>query len=133
MFTSIHLSSRSFIFRKLIDNVSMAVLVGVLAIIGVFAIFLGHGPMINWFDTFTRATAARNSAPQSPTRPRPWASAGRPLPSPATSACPRHDGLLQPESKDPVTGPAAPPLQAELHALLRRMRLPYLRKCSPWP
>ena len=31
----------------------------------------------------------------------------------------------------PVTGPAAPPLPAELDALLRRMRLPYLRKAAP--
>jgi DNA replication protein DnaC len=30
-----------------------------------------------------------------------------------------------------VTGPAAPPLPAELDALLRRMRLPYLRKAAP--
>ena len=31
----------------------------------------------------------------------------------------------------PVTGPAAPPLPAELDALVRRMRLPYLRKAAP--
>jgi DNA replication protein DnaC len=31
----------------------------------------------------------------------------------------------------PVTGPAAPPLPAELDALIRRMRLPYLRKAAP--
>jgi DNA replication protein DnaC len=30
-----------------------------------------------------------------------------------------------------VTGPAAPPLPAELDALVRRMRLPYLRKAAP--
>lgn len=30
-----------------------------------------------------------------------------------------------------MTGPAAPPLPAELNALLRRMRLPYLRKAAP--
>ena len=30
-----------------------------------------------------------------------------------------------------MTGPAAPPLPAELDALLRRMRLPYLRKAAP--
>jgi hypothetical protein len=30
-----------------------------------------------------------------------------------------------------VTGPAGPPLPAELDALLRRMRLPYLRKAAP--
>jgi len=30
-----------------------------------------------------------------------------------------------------VTGPAAPPLPAELDALMRRMRLPYLRKAAP--
>jgi DNA replication protein DnaC len=30
-----------------------------------------------------------------------------------------------------VTGPAAPPLPAELDALLRRMRLPYLRNAAP--
>jgi DNA replication protein DnaC len=30
-----------------------------------------------------------------------------------------------------VTGPAAPPLPAELDALIRRMRLPYLRKAAP--
>jgi hypothetical protein len=28
--------------------------------------------------------------------------------------------------EDPVTGPAAPPLAAEIYAALRRMRLPYL-------
>ena len=33
--------------------------------------------------------------------------------------------------EDPVTGPAAPPLPAELDALVRRMRLPYLRKAAP--
>jgi hypothetical protein len=32
---------------------------------------------------------------------------------------------------DPVTGPAAPPLPPELDALIRRMRLPYLRKAAP--
>ena len=31
----------------------------------------------------------------------------------------------------PVTGPAAPPLPPELDALVRRMRLPYLRKAAP--
>ena len=30
-----------------------------------------------------------------------------------------------------MTGPAAPPLPAELDALVRRMRLPYLRKAAP--
>jgi len=30
-----------------------------------------------------------------------------------------------------VTGPATPPPPAELDALLRRMRLPYLRKAAP--
>jgi DNA replication protein DnaC len=30
-----------------------------------------------------------------------------------------------------VTGPAAPPAPAELEALMRRMRLPYLRKAAP--
>jgi hypothetical protein len=30
-----------------------------------------------------------------------------------------------------VTGPAAPPLPAELDALMRRMRLPYMRKAAP--
>jgi hypothetical protein len=30
-----------------------------------------------------------------------------------------------------VTAPAAPPLPAELDALVRRMRLPYLRKAAP--
>ena len=30
-----------------------------------------------------------------------------------------------------MTGPAAPPLPPELDALLRRMRLPYLRKAAP--
>jgi DNA replication protein DnaC len=30
-----------------------------------------------------------------------------------------------------VTGPAAPPLPPELDALIRRMRLPYLRKAAP--
>ena len=30
-----------------------------------------------------------------------------------------------------MTGPAAPPLPAELDALIRRMRLPYLRKAAP--
>ena len=30
-----------------------------------------------------------------------------------------------------MTGPAAPPVPAELDALLRRMRLPYLRKAAP--
>ncbi len=30
-----------------------------------------------------------------------------------------------------MTGPAAPPLPAELDALMRRMRLPYLRKAAP--
>jgi DNA replication protein DnaC len=30
-----------------------------------------------------------------------------------------------------VTGPAAPPLPAEVDALLRRMRLPYMRKAAP--
>jgi len=30
-----------------------------------------------------------------------------------------------------VTGPAAPPLPPELDALVRRMRLPYLRKAAP--
>jgi DNA replication protein DnaC len=30
-----------------------------------------------------------------------------------------------------VTGPAAPPIPAELDALVRRMRLPYLRKAAP--
>jgi hypothetical protein len=30
-----------------------------------------------------------------------------------------------------VTGPAAPPLPAEPDALVRRMRLPYLRKAAP--
>ena len=32
---------------------------------------------------------------------------------------------------DPVTGPAAPPVPAELEALMRRMRLPYLRGAAP--
>ena len=32
---------------------------------------------------------------------------------------------------DRVTGPAAPPVPAELEALMRRMRLPYLRKAAP--
>ena len=30
-----------------------------------------------------------------------------------------------------MTGPAAPPLPPELDALVRRMRLPYLRKAAP--
>jgi DNA replication protein DnaC len=30
-----------------------------------------------------------------------------------------------------VTGPAAPPLEAELERLLRRMRLPYMRRAAP--
>ena len=30
-----------------------------------------------------------------------------------------------------MTGPAAPPLPPELDALIRRMRLPYLRKAAP--
>ena len=30
-----------------------------------------------------------------------------------------------------MTGPTAPPLPAELDALIRRMRLPYLRKAAP--
>jgi DNA replication protein DnaC len=30
-----------------------------------------------------------------------------------------------------MTGPAAPPVPAELEALMRRMRLPYLRKAAP--
>lgn len=30
-----------------------------------------------------------------------------------------------------MTGPAAPPVPPELDALLRRMRLPYLRKAAP--
>ena len=40
-------------------------------------------------------------------------------------------GLLPGSREHPVTGPAAPPLPAELDALLRRMRLPYLRKAAP--
>src|SRR5207247_9625653 len=31
----------------------------------------------------------------------------------------------------PVSAPAAPPVPAELEALMRRMRLPYLRKAAP--
>jgi len=30
-----------------------------------------------------------------------------------------------------VSAPAAPPVPAELEALMRRMRLPYLRKAAP--
>src|SRR5271165_3069941 len=43
----------------------------------------------------------------------------------------RHAGLLRCGRERLVTGPAAPPLPAELDALLRRMRLPYLRKAAP--
>ena len=39
--------------------------------------------------------------------------------------------LPRPGRAVPVTGPAAPPLPAELDALVRRMRLPYLRKAAP--
>jgi hypothetical protein len=38
---------------------------------------------------------------------------------------------LRPRQEGPVTGPAAPPLPAEVDALLRRMRLPYMRKAAP--
>src|SRR5437764_8731696 len=43
----------------------------------------------------------------------------------------RHAGLLRRGTERPVTGPAAPPLPPELDALIRRMRLPYLRKAAP--
>ena len=43
----------------------------------------------------------------------------------------RHAGLRRCGKERPVTGPAAPPLPAELDALVRRMRLPYLRKAAP--
>src|SRR5262245_5859565 len=43
----------------------------------------------------------------------------------------RHAGLLRCGPERPVTGLAAPPLPPELDALIRRMRLPYLRKAAP--
>src|SRR5438034_2443049 len=44
----------------------------------------------------------------------------------------RHrDRARPPAAGGPVSAPAAPPVAAELEALVRRMRLPYLRKAAP--
>jgi hypothetical protein len=45
------LSRRNFAPRRLKDDASMAVLFGVLVAIGVLALFLGHGPAINWLGS----------------------------------------------------------------------------------
>src|SRR3984957_9485532 len=63
--------------------------------------------------------------PRGPQRQHPRPPRLRPLPG---HRLPRLHG---PGQENPVTGPAAPPVPPELDALLRRMRLPYLRKAAP--
>ena len=78
-----------------------------------------------------KRTAARSSPRRRRTQPRPPGSAAPPAPWPARSTWPSTPGLRRRGRERPVTGPAAPPLPAELDALMRRMRLPYLRKAAP--
>ena len=72
-------------------------------------------------SSHSRDIRGRRDQPQ-PVRPGLRRQPGPSLPRPRARTC---------TGEDPVTGPAAPPLPPDLDALIRRMRLPYLRKAAP--